>query len=126
MIDLNELLITGLSKEIGYPVAQDLYTPPTKEKASDIFAEFTYADERPVLWGNDKPVMDNTQIQLKLTTPRGVDYFPIKRKIVKFLEKQEILVNNNYSYLEAAYDNKVRCTIFEISVNSFHEDNEED
>lgn len=120
MLNINELLVTDLAKEIGHPVEQDLYEPPSKEEKDEIFVEFSYEDETPVFFGDNRPIFDNTYVQLKLTTPKDVNYFPLKEKIVRFLEKNGLVVNHTFSYLEKAYDNKMRCTIFEAEKISEH------
>ena len=120
MLDINELLTSDFSKEIKHPVELDLYEPTSKAEKDDIFFEFTYEDEHPVYFGDDKPLFDNTYVRLKMTTPKATDYFPLKKATVKFLEEHGLIVKHSFSYLDQAFDNKVRCTIFEIEKISEH------
>lgn len=115
MILTNEIFTKDFKEYINLPVEQDIYTGK-----SDKFFEFTYEDERPIYWADDKPLFDNTYVALKLSMPREENYFVYKKKTVEFFETRGFRVTGTRTYVEPSSNNKTRCTVFHIEKLTDH------
>ena len=109
-MNCNSKIRTALSG-LGIPVEQDEYEGTAKK-----YIVFMYADETPVLWGDDGVLADTVFIQLQLITPKDFNYFALKHQIRDLLEADGFLVTSTLSMLGDVYNgtDKVRQTIFEI------------
>ena len=72
-MNVNQLLKECL-KPVGFPVEPDPYTGKAKE-----YISFIYADERPVLSGDDMNILDSTVMQIHCFTQKNPQ--EIKKKI---------------------------------------------
>ncbi len=109
-MNLNELLIRLLG-ETGLEVVQDLY-----DGESDKYIIFSYEDERPEFWGDNRIEADTAYLQIQLITPKGFDYFELKKKIRSLLEGADFIVTSIRSFLGSVYvgTEKKRQTIFQV------------
>lgn len=109
-MNLNELLISLLG-ETGLEVVQDLY-----DGESDKYIIFSYEDERPEFWGDNQIEADTAYLQIQLITPKGFDYFELKKKIRSLLEGADFIVTSTRSFLGSVYvgTEKKRQTIFQV------------
>lgn len=109
-MNLNELLINLLS-ETGLEVSQDIY-----EGESEKYIIFTYEDETPESFADNKVTVDTAYIQIQLITPKEFDYFALKKKIRDLLEGADFLVTSTRSFLGSVYvgTEKIRQTIFQV------------
>ena len=74
--DIQELgVITGL------PISPDVYSGNAEK-----YIVYTYADERPVYWGDDQTMADQAIIQVNMFTPPKFNYMSLKHKIRDYLE----------------------------------------
>lgn len=109
-MNLNELLIKLLG-ETGLEVEQDIY-----EGDSEKYIIFTYEDENPENFADNRATADTTYLQVQLITPKEFDYFELKKKIRDLLEEADFLVKSTRSFLGSVYvgTEKIRQTIFHV------------
>lgn len=109
-MNLNEKIIK-LLETTGLPVEQDEYTGEDKK-----YIVFTYEDEGPAEWGDDRPIADTAYIQIQLITPKNYNYFYMKEKIRDLLEEADFSVTSIRSFLGDVYvgTEKTRQTIFQV------------
>lgn len=109
-MNLNELLIKLLS-ETGLEVEQDIY-----EGESEKYIIFTYEDEAPESFADNRATADTAYLQVQLITPKEFNYFELKKKIRDLLEEADFLVTSTRSFLGSVYvgTEKIRQTIFHV------------
>lgn len=109
-MNLNELLIRLLG-ETGLEVEQDIY-----EGESEKYIIFTYEDETPESFADNRVTADTAYIQIQLITPKEFDYFTLKKKIRDLLEGADFIVTSTRSFLGSVYvgTEKKRQTIFQV------------
>lgn len=100
------LLFTGL------PVEQDEYTGK-----KDRYIIFSYEDEIPLCFGDNRPGAYEALIHLQLITPKSFDYLSLKDEIRDKLEEAGFSVSSVTSFLGDKYmgTEKTRQTVYEIS-----------
>lgn len=109
-------LMMELKNITNLPVVPDLY-----EGQSDKWIVFTYHDERPVYFGDDKVLDDTAYMVVSLFTPPSFNYMSLKNDIKTYLETVGIVTNcRSYVYLEKQIP--VRETIFEVEITKERED----
>lgn len=110
-MNVNKLL-TDTLKITGLPVKQDEY-----EGKEDKYIIFTYVDESPEAFADNKPGADTVYIQLQLITPKSFNYFELKDKIRNLLEKADFIVSSIHSFTGDKYQGteKTRQTVYELS-----------
>lgn len=108
-MNLNEKIISLLGRT-GLPVEQDEYEGKEKQ-----YIIFTYEDEQPEGYGDDKPYADTVYIQVQLITPKNYNYFELKHQIRDLLEEADFIVTSIRSSLGDVYfgTEKTRQTIFQ-------------
>ncbi len=111
-MNLNKILYKVLG-DTGLPVRQDEYVDADEHESYIIF---TYEDERPVAYSNNRPFADTAYLQVQLVTPKGFNYFQLKEKIRDLLEGADFSVRSIRSFLGSAYvgTEKIRQTIFHV------------
>lgn len=104
-------------KEIGIEVEQDEYTGE-----QDKYFVFQYEDERPSLFGDNKPLADTCYLQLRLYTPKEFNYFDLKHKTRDFFEASGFYISSIFTFLENVTVNgtKMRCTVFKLEYIGAH------
>lgn len=109
-MNLNELLKKTL-KQTGLPICQDEYTG-----TGDRYILFNYTDERPALFADNRPGAYTVYLNLQLITPKGYNYFDLKKRIRALLEKADFTVRSVYSFLGDTYQGteKKRQTVFDL------------
>lgn len=114
-MNVNPLLME-LKNITGLPVVPDLY-----EGESDKWIAFTYHDERPVFFGDNKVLDDTAYIIISLYTPKSFNYMSLKHDIKTYLETIGIVTNcESYVYLENQIP--IRQTLFEVHITQERED----
>lgn len=108
-MNLNEIII-DLLRKTGLTVHQDECDDGEK------YIIFTYEDETPAAYGDNRPIADTAYIQIQLVTPKDFDYFSLKEKIRDLLEGADFSVKSIRSFLGSAYvgTEKIRQTIFHV------------
>lgn len=119
-MNLNELLVTIL-ETTGLPVEQDEYNEKEEK-----YIIFTYEDERPEFSADNKVTDDTAYIQIQLITPKGFNYFKLKKKIRNLLEGADFCVTSIGSFLGDTYlgTEKIRQTIFHVTYTEQREEEE--
>lgn len=109
-MNLCERLISVLG-EAGLPVEQDEYTGKEEK-----YIIFTFEDERPEAYADNRPAADTAYIQVQLITPKNFNYFDLKKKIRNLLEGADFLVASIRSFLGDVYmgTEKTRQTVFSV------------
>lgn len=109
---VNKLIKDILGTATGLPVVQDEYVGDKTE-----YITFTYLDERPVEFGDDRPIIDTVYLQIQLITPKSYNYLNTKELIKATLEENDFIVTSIRSFLgsEIYGTEKIRQTIFECS-----------
>lgn len=109
-MNLCERLISVLS-EAGLPVEQDEYTGKEEK-----YIIFTFEDERPESYADNRPTADTAYIQVQLITPKNFNYFDLKKKIRNLLEGADFIVSSTRSFLGDVYmgTEKTRQTVFSV------------
>ena len=109
-------LILGLKTETKLPVVPDIY-----EGKSDKYITFTYNDERPVFFGDNKVLNDTAYISVNLFTPKDYNYMTLKKVIKDYLESVGIVTNcDSYVYTENQIP--IRQTIFNVEITKEREE----
>ncbi len=110
-MNLSERLITLLA-ETGLPVDQDEY-----EGEDEKYIIFTFADETPGVYADNRPTVDIVYIQVQLVTPKGFNYYELKKKIRNLLEGADFTVSSIRSFLGSVYvgTEKIRQTVFSVT-----------
>lgn len=73
--------IQALETITGLPVSPDIYSGD-----EDKYIVYSYADERPVFFGDDEAIEDQAIIQVNLFTPPKFNYMALKHQIRDYLE----------------------------------------
>ena len=109
-MELNEKIIHILT-ETGLPVEQDEY-----EGKENKYIIFTYEDEKPTEYADNKAYADTVYLQIQLITPKNFNYMKLKRKIRDLLEEADFSVTSIRSFLGSIYvgTEKIRQTVFEV------------
>ncbi len=109
-MNVNEKIL-GLQDVVNCPVEPDEYSG-SKER----YITFTYEDERPDVYADDKVITDEAYLQVAYFTPKSYDYMDDKHKIRDYLESQGFKVTTIRSWIEDALTGyqKIRHTVFEI------------
>lgn len=104
--------LKDLLEATGLPVEQDEYTG-----VEDKYITFTYEDERPETYADNKVTNDTAYLQIQMVTPKGFNYFGLKKKIRDLLEEADFSVVSTRSFLGDVYQGteKTRQTVFEVS-----------
>lgn len=107
---LNSLIISQLNTATGLPVAPDEY-----DGSENKYIVFTYTNERPLLRGDNMPLIDIANVQLQLITPKSFNYLNLKHTIRDTLEGIGFNVTSIYSFLGDSIQGteKIRQTVFE-------------
>lgn len=118
-MNLNALIINKLGEATKLPVVPDEYDGTKTE-----YITFTYTDEQPVYWGDNKVLADTAYLQIQLVTPKSYNYLSMKHIIRDTLEENDFAVTSIRSFLGDMYQGteKIRQTIFECN---FTEEREE-
>ena len=96
-------LIQKLEAVTGLPVAPDVY-----EGENDKYIVYTYQDERPVQWGDNRVKDDTAWIDVALFTPKNFNYMELKHQIRDYLEGAGFIVSDIRSWLDG--DDYIRHT----------------
>ncbi|MBE5830810.1 MAG: hypothetical protein E7306_03615 [Butyrivibrio sp.] len=113
-------LIQALGPMLNVPVSPDLY-----EGKKEIYITYSYNDESPSLYGDDRPLEDTAIIQVNLYTPKDYNYMTLKHEIRNYLETLGELTSTR-SWLET-YTSKTnlevtkRHTAFVVNITNFRE-----
>lgn len=109
-MNLNKLLTTLLSKT-RLPVSQDEY-----DGCCDKYIIYTYEDERPADYADNRVIADTTYLQIQLITPKNFNYITLKKEIRDILECADFSVRSIKSFLGSGHvgTEKVRQTIFHV------------
>lgn len=110
-------LIESLEKKFSIPVAQDEY-----DGKSDKYIIYTYEDERPVYFGDDKTLQDTAYLTVQLIVPKQFNYMNLKHQIRDELERMEFIVTDIRSFLSSAINgtNKIRRITFDVNYTDNH------
>lgn len=78
---------------------------------------FTYEDERPVLYGNNRPMADTAYIQINMYTSARLNYMNLKHKVRDYLEAEGFRVTSIASWIEKELTEteRTRHTVFEAN-----------
>lgn len=119
-MNLNELIENTLSIT-GLEVEQDEYTGK-----NDKYIIFTYEDEAPDNFGDNRPLSDTVYLQIQLITPKHFDYFHLKKQIRNSLEAADFSVTLIRNFLGSVYvgTEKTRQTVFEANYTVFRKEEE--
>lgn len=114
-MNVNANLISILSEATGFPVEPDEY-----DGKSDKYIIFTYTDERPEAFGDNKPIADTVYVQIQLVTPKKYNYLTMKDKIRDVLEDNDFSVTSIRSFLGDEFwgTEKIRQTVFEAEFSA--------
>lgn len=114
-MNINQLINSILNMATGFPVAQDEYGGE-----EDKYILYTYFDEKPQSFGDNRPTADVAYIHIQLITPKNYNYFAKKEAIRNALEDSGFIVTSISSMLGDAYQGtqKTRQTIFEAQYAS--------
>lgn len=124
-MDFSDLFVAEFSEYIGYPVAEDIY----EWGESDIYFAFSYEDEVPTQFGDNKPLFDTAYIQLRMHTPKEFNYHELKRRTGEYFESRGFQVTSKFSFLETTYESVTksassskysRCTVFKMNYTDKH------
>ena len=109
-MDLNEKVIKLLGVT-GLDVCQDEY-----DGKENKYIIFTYADERPETFGDNRVESDTVYLNVQLITPKSFNYMSLKKIIRNLLENADFIVTSISSFLGDAYHGteKIRQTVFEV------------
>ena len=109
-MELNELLLS-IFKELGIEASQDEYLGKQKK-----YVTFTYYDEQPTSWGDNKVTSDTAYIQIQFITPKNYDYFAEKKAIRNALEKNDFIIINGETFLNNVYSgtDKLRTCVWNV------------
>lgn len=104
-------------REIGIEVEQDEYTG-----VQDKYFVFQYEDEKPSLFGDNRPLEDTCYIQLRMYTPKQFNYFDMKHRTRDYFESSGFIISSIFTYLEDVTINgtKMRCTVFKMEYTDAH------
>lgn len=108
-MNLNTVIIDLLS-QTGLPVEQDEYIGKCCK-----YIVFTYADETPTEFANNKPIADTAYLQIQLVTPKSFNYHSVKKEIRNLLENEDFIVTSTRSFLGDKFSGteRIRQTVFE-------------
>lgn len=104
-----------LGEVAGLDVSPDVYSGK-----ADKYITYNYADEHPVLWGDDEVLADQAEIQVHLYTPPKFNYMELKHKIRDYLETLGIVYPIG-SWLDTYtsknnLEKEVRHTVFTVTI----------
>lgn len=78
-MNVNPILLK-LETKTGLPVYLD-----TKRGQAEEYITFNYADERDVLFGDDKPIEESADMQVHVFVKETTDYMDVKKIIKQYL-----------------------------------------
>ncbi len=110
-MNVNEKLKTLLEGPTGLKVDQDEH-----DGNDDKYIIFSYADERPETFADNKPDSDTVYLNIQLITPKNFNYMKLKHKIRDLLEDADFIVTSIRSFLGDVYfgTEKTRQTVLEV------------
>lgn len=110
-MDVNKKLKDLLEGPTGLKVDQDEHSGKDSK-----YIIFTYADERPETYGDNKPESDTVYLNIQLITPKNFNYMKLKHEIRDLLEGADFIVTSISSFLGDVYfgTEKTRQTVFEV------------
>lgn len=111
-------IFEAIQDKLGYPVEQDMYQGNEK-----IYGIYCYTDERGVVFGNNKPLIDKAYMRLQLYTPKNFNYMQLKHKTRDYLEEQGFVITSIRTWLEPDLGNeaeKIRCTAISMEYVDVH------
>lgn len=110
-MDINEKLM-GLETVTGIPVY-----PDEVPEGNETGICFTYEDERPVLYGDDRPLADTAYIQINMYTSARLNYMNLKHKLRNYLEAEGFRVTSIASWIEKELTEteRTRHTTFDVN-----------
>lgn len=94
-------IMLGLESVTGMSVEEDYSEEHTSE-----WITFTYADERYDEFGDNKPIAETADIQIKVTLLKTTDYLKLKEKIKKYLLDNEATDITSQTYMDPTDDVK--------------------
>lgn len=110
-MNINKELIEILAKATNLEVEPDEYTG-----TSDKYITFSYEDEQPVLWGDNRVLADTAYIQIQLITPKNFNYLTTKHLVRDALEDNDYIVTSIQSFVGDYIQGteKTRQTVFTV------------
>lgn len=111
-MNLNNHIITILHNATGLNVSPDI-----NEGNDDKYIIFTYTDEKPISYGDNKPIGDTAYLQIQLITPKDFNYMSLKHLIRNALEENDFNVTSIRSMLGDEFwgTEHIRQTVFEAN-----------
>ncbi len=108
-MNLNPVLMR-IGEAVGLPTAEDEY-----EGREEKYLIFTYEDERPDFWGDDRVLADTVNIMLQMVVPKSFNYMKLKKKLVEELEKEDFSITGIHSLFGESVNRteKIRRIVFE-------------
>lgn len=94
-------IMLGLEAVTGLEVEEDLYEGKNEEHIT-----FTYADEHYDEFGDNKPIAEQCDMQIKVVLLKDTDYFDLKENIKLYLLQNEAFEINAQSYMDITEDPK--------------------
>lgn len=118
-MNVNSLLISILGEATNLEVFPDEYDGKKTE-----YITFTYTDEQPVFWGDNRVLADTAYLQIQLVTPKKFNYMPLKHVIRDTLEENGFIITSIRSFLGDAIQgtDKIRQTIIECTYTKEREE----
>lgn len=111
-MNINNHIINILHNATGLSVSPDFY-----EGKDTKYILFTYLDEQPNSFGDNRPIGDTAYLQIQLITPKSYNYMTLKHQIRDALEQNDYSVTSIRSFLGDAIQGteNIRQTIFEAN-----------
>lgn len=111
-MDVNKELKELLEGPTGLKVEQDEYSGKDSK-----YIVYSYADERPETFGDNKVLSDTVYLNIQLITPKNYNYMKLKHQIRDLLEGAGFFVTSISSFLGDVYfeTEKTRQTVFEVN-----------
>ena len=111
-MDVNRKLKDLLEGPTGLKVDQDEHSGK-----DNMYIVFSYTDERPEWFGDNKPLSDTVYLNIQLITPKDYNYMKLKHQIRDLLEGADFFVTSISSFLGDVFfgTEKTRQTVFEVN-----------
>ncbi len=109
MKEINAKMI-GLEAVTGLPVEEGDYGGDAKE-----YIVYDYADQRGGLFGDDRAVTIESEMQIRVVLKKQTEYDDIKDNIWEYLEDQDFDDISFESYCQRETDGMYRYLIFDCS-----------
>lgn len=105
--------LKALENITGFPAEQDEY-----EGSSDKYIVFTYEDERPSFYADNKEQAETAYLMVSLFVPKNYNYFEDKKNIKTALVQQGFNVESIQTWLEDARigTEKIRRITFSVNI----------